>query len=162
LNDTLQIPILAFWEPDIDTPNQGSLRYTFPKLKAGNYKVNVNCWDTNNNATTKSFTFTVGDSPEANVPWKLYPNPAQLMMTYRMPYSRVWSSDRYELTMYNLLGERVYNQIGDLSQVTRQEAGFEFPVDKLGAGTMGFVWIKIIDKEGKIIETVKSKILTLK
>jgi hypothetical protein len=96
------------------------------------------------------------------VPWKLYPNPAQLMMTYRMPYSRVWSSDRYELTMYNLLGERVYNQTGDLNQVTSQEAGFEFPVDKLGAGSIGFVWIKIIDNEGKIIETVKSKILTLK
>ncbi|MEY3645756.1 MAG: hypothetical protein RL127_464 [Bacteroidota bacterium] len=162
LNDTLQIPILAFWEPEVDTPNQGSLRYTFPKLKAGNYKVRVNCWDINNNASAQSFTFTVGDSPEANVPWKLYPNPAQLMMTYRMPYSRVWSSDRYELTMYNLLGERVYNQTGDLNQVTSQEAGFEFPVDKLGAGTMGFVWIKIIDNEGKIIETVKSKILTLK
>lgn len=162
LNDTLQIPILAFWEPTIDTPNQGSLRYTFSKLQPGNYRMQVNCWDTNNNASTQSFSFTVGDSPAANVSWKLYPNPAQTIMTYRMPYSRVWSSDRYELTMYNFVGEQVYNQTGNLNQVTNQEAGFEFPVDKLGAGASGFVWLKIIDNQGKIIETVKSKILTLK
>ena len=162
LNDTLRIPMLAFWQPDLEAPNKGHLQYTFTNLKPGSYTLKVNCWDTNNNASQQSLVFSVGESPAANVRWKLYPNPAQQIMSYRMQHDRLWSTDRYELSLFNLVGEHVYSQSGNLIQMTNQEAGCEFPVDKLGPGAVGFIWLKVIDNEGKIIETVKSKILTLK
>jgi hypothetical protein len=74
----------------------------------------------------------------------------------------VWSSDRYELEIFNVVGERIFQQTGDLIQMSNQEAGFEFSVNTLGRGGMGFVKLNVLDSQGKIIETVKSKILTLK
>jgi hypothetical protein len=74
----------------------------------------------------------------------------------------VWSSDRYELEIFNVVGERIFQQTGDLIQMSNQEAGFEFSVNMLGTGGMGFVKLNVLDSQGKIIETVKSKILTLK
>jgi hypothetical protein len=162
LNDTLQIPMLPYWEPSLDKPNQGSLRYMFTNLKAGLYDLRVNCWDSNNNASLQSFKFTVGENAPISQRWKLYPNPAQEKMTFRTQLNRVWSSDRYELEIFNVVGERIFQQTGDLIQMSNQEAGFEFSVNTLGRGGMGFVKLNVLDSQGKIIETVKSKILTLK
>jgi hypothetical protein len=162
LNDTLQIPMLPYWEPSLDKPNQGSLRYMFTNLKAGSHDLRVNCWDSNNNASLQSFKFTVGENASTTQRWKLYPNPALEKMTFRTQLNRVWSSDRYELELFNLVGERIFEQTGDLIQMSNREAGFEFSVNTLGIGGMGFVKINVLDSQGKIIETVKSKILTLK
>jgi hypothetical protein len=60
------------------------------------------------------------------------------------------------------MGEKIHTQAGSLTPFGGQESGFEFSVDMLGAGVVGFVRINILDSQGKIIETVKSKILTLK
>jgi hypothetical protein len=162
LNDTLQIPMLPYWEPSLDAPNQGSLRYIFTNLKAGSYDLRVNCWDSNNNASQQSFKFTVGENASITQRWKLYPNPAQEKMTFRTQLNRVWSSDRYELEIFNMVGERIFQQTGDMIQISNQEAGFEFSVSTLGIGGVGFVKLNVLDSQGKIIETVKSKILTLK
>jgi hypothetical protein len=134
----------------------------FTNLKAGSHDLRVNCWDSNNNASLQSFKFTVGENASTTQRWKLYPNPALEKMTFRTQLNRVWSSDRYELELFNLVGERIFEQTGDLIQMSNREAGFEFSVNTLGIGGMGFVKINVLDSQGKIIETVKSKILTLK
>jgi hypothetical protein len=64
--------------------------------------------------------------------------------------------------MYNISGAEIYRQAGDMNPLNNLETGFEFPVDKLEAGTMGFIWINVLDNKGQIVETVKSKIMTLK
>lgn len=162
LNDTLQISLLPFWEPVLDLPNQGKVQFPFAELKKGSYVLRVNCWDSNNNASLQTLSFTVGENSETKKRWKLYPNPAQFRMTYQMKPLTIWNSDRYELKMFNLIGQEIYRQAGDMNPLTDLETGFEFPVDKLEAGATGFIWINILDKQGQIIETVKSKILTLK
>lgn len=162
LNDTLQIPLLPFWEPMSNLPNQGKIQFPFSGLKKGSYMLRVNCWDRNNNASFQTLSFTVGENVETKKRWKLYPNPAQSRMTYQMKPSTLWSSDRYELKMYNISGAEIYRQAGDMNPLNNLEAGFEFPVDKLEAGTMGFIWINVLDNKGQIVETVKSKIMTLK
>jgi hypothetical protein len=162
LNDTLQIPILPFWEPTVDLPNQGSMRYRLTNLSPGAYTLRVNCWDTNNNAGQQSLTITVEENSSSRQPWILFPNPAKEKMTFRTEVNRIWSNDRYELEIFNLMGEKIHTQAGSLTPFGGQESGFEFSVDMLGAGVVGFVRINIRDSQGKIIETVKSKILTLK
>ena len=162
LNDTLRIPILPFWEPTVDLPNQGSMRYRLTNLSPGAYTLRVNCWDTNNNAGQQSLTFTVEENSSSRQRWILFPNPAKVKMTFRTEVTRIWSSDRYELEIFNLMGEKIHTQAGSLTPFGGQESGFEFSVDMLGTGFVGFVKINIRDSQGKIIETVKSKILTLK
>lgn len=162
VNDTLQIPILPFWEPTVDLPNQGSMRYRLTNLSPGAYTLRVNCWDTNNNASQQSLTFTVEENSSIRQRWILFPNPAKEKITFRTEVNRIWSSDRYELEIFNLMGEKIHTQAGSLTPFGGQESGFEFSVDILGAGVVGFVKINIRDSQGKIIETVKSKILTLK
>jgi hypothetical protein len=162
LNDTLQIPLLPFWEPMSDLPNQGKIQFQFSGLKKGSYMLRVNCWDRNNNASLQTFSFTVSENAETKKRWKLYPNPAQAHMTYQMKPLTLWSSEQYELKMYDLSGAEIYRQAGDMNSLNNLEAGFEFPVDKLGAGTVGFIWINVLDNKGQIVETVKSKIMTLK
>jgi hypothetical protein len=162
LNDTLLIPILPFWEPTADKPNQGNMRYAFSNLKPGLYKLRVNCWDNNNNAGQQSFSFTVGENAGVPQNWKLFPNPAKERMTFQTKVKGPWSNDRYELRLFNLAGQRIHTQVGEFTQLSGQEARFEFPVDQLGVAGVGFVWINILDSEGKIIETIQSKIMTLK
>jgi hypothetical protein len=162
LNDTLQIPILPFWEPTVDLPNQGSMRYRLTNLSPGAYTLRVNCWDTNNNASQQSLAFTVEENLANRQRWILFPNPAKEKMTFRTEVNRIWSTDRYELEIFNLMGEKIHSQAGNLTSFGGQESGFEFSVDMLGVGVVGFVRINIRDSQGKIIETVKSKILTLK
>jgi hypothetical protein len=162
LNDTLQIPILPFWEPTVDLPNQGSMFYRLTNLSPGAYTLRVNCWDTNNNASQQSLAFTVEENLANRQRWILFPNPAKEKMTFRTEVNRIWSTDRYELEIFNLMGEKIHSQAGNLTSFGGQESGFEFSVDMLGVGVVGFVRINIRDSQGKIIETVKSKILTLK
>lgn len=66
-----------FYEPDIEDPTKGYIRYTFSNLSSGWHTITFKVWNIYNYSSTESIRFYVHNSDTATTAaFKAYPNPA--------------------------------------------------------------------------------------
>ncbi len=120
VNDTLRINTLEFFNSTIDLGNEGQMIYPFQNLKNGIYQCKIQCWDTNNNTTIKTFEFQVNAPSDLANALLVYPNPSNDTVHFNFDMKEKWTSYEIELNVYNLLGQSIWEEI---KQTNSNESG---------------------------------------
>lgn len=94
---------------DLDTYQQGTIRFPLNDLEDGTHEVTVKVWDVANNSATASTHFVVASSLEVALLEVLaYPNPAQDHVTFRVTGNQACKAAKVELQVFDARGALVH------------------------------------------------------
>lgn len=91
--------------------NIGRVQYSIPAMEDGEYEASFTVWDVYNNASRRTFHFTVGEGKAPHtLAVQAYPSPAHSgeKITFRVLHNRPESAARMQLQVFNSLGHMVY------------------------------------------------------
>ena len=107
---------------------KGSVKYSIPAMADGDYEASFTVWDVFNNATRRTFRFTVskGKAPDA-IAVQAYPSPAKRgePLTFRVLHNRPESETEMILEVFNSQGRLVYD-----SKVKTNQAPLHYALDQ--------------------------------
>ncbi len=107
---------------------KGSVKYSIPALADGDYEASFIVWDVFNNASRRTFRFTVakGKAPDA-VAVQAYPSPARRgePLTFRVLHNRPESETEMKLEVFSAEGRLVYE-----NKVKTNQAPVHYAIDQ--------------------------------
>ncbi|MHA8104389.1 type IX secretion system sortase PorU [Aquirufa nivalisilvae] len=165
INDTLTVPLLDYYKPNPGFANEGTVLYPFQNLEPGIYKIQVKCYDLNNNMSESSFRFQVSKENLAANFCLVYPNPFQEQLNIRLSQEKFWSDYQYNFKIINLLGQTIVEKNGNLLGGGSEfiDLSFVFKEAELRNIGMGaYYMLEIKDISGSGFRKYKGKIATLK
>lgn len=165
VNDTLKIPLVDYFIPKSGQSNEGTAIYPFQNLVPGEYKIQVKCFDINNNMSESSFRFQVSkENLTANF-CLVYPNPFQEQLNIRLSQEKFWSDYQYNFKIISILGHTVIEKEGNLLGGGSEflDLSFQFNESELrNIGLGANYMLEIKDIQGSNIRKYQGKIATLK
>lgn len=165
VNDTLKIPLVDYFIPKSGQSNEGTAIYPFQNLVPGEYKIQVKCFDINNNMSESSFRFQVSkENLTANF-CLVYPNPFQEQLNIRLSQEKFWSDYQYNFKIISILGQTVIEKEGNLLGGGSEflDLSFQFNESELrNIGLGANYMLEIKDIQGSNIRKYQGKIATLK
>jgi len=130
VNDTLRINTLDNFTSLLDQGNTGQMIYSFQNLKNGKYHISITCWNLNFNSTTKTFDFLVNDNSDSDKSINVYPNPTNDRIYFTFDLKEKWTDCDYELKIYNLLGQILWEENSQLNSNELGKLNKEFSLNE--------------------------------
>lgn len=109
LNDTLQIIANEYYISSQDF-RQGTLRYPFGDLPAGEYTVKLKVWDTHNNVSEEALKFRVKPNQFTLRIEAVFPNPSEGNLTVSMKQSDSGNDLDFRTQLFNTAGQLIYER----------------------------------------------------
>ncbi|MHA8062287.1 type IX secretion system sortase PorU [Aquirufa beregesia] len=165
VNDTLKVPLLDYFKPRSGLANEGTVLYPFQNLVPGEYKIQVKCYDVNNNMSESSFRFQVSQENLTASFCLVYPNPFQDQLTIRLWQDKFWSDYLYNFKIINLLGQTIVEKTGNLLGGGTEYIDLSFVFNEVEIRNIGmgaYYMLEMKDISGSGFRKYKGKIATLK
>ncbi|MBZ1327336.1 type IX secretion system sortase PorU [Aquirufa aurantiipilula] len=165
VNDTLKVPLLDYFQPSAGSANEGKVLYPFRNLPSGNYKIQVKCYDVNNNMSESTFRFQVSEENLTASFCLVFPNPFLDQVTIRLWQDKFWSDYPYNFKIINLLGQTIVEKTGNLlgGGTEYLDLSFVFNENEIrNIGIGAYYILEINDMLGSGFRKYKGKIATLK
>ena len=165
VNDTLRIPLVHYFRPSVDHPENGNVRLRLENLSVGAYRIKVNCWDINQNASSKSINFRVGEKENSRAFFNIYPNPMEKELNLTIKLIPTWDPQPVQLTVFNLMGYRILDKMISLLPSIEQDYTLHITWSETELNTLvgtNLFKFEILSDQGKAIGPIISKIVTLK
>ncbi|MFY9160853.1 type IX secretion system sortase PorU [Aquirufa ecclesiirivi] len=165
VNDTLKVPLLEYFKPKTGSSNEGTVIYPLQNLPPGEYKIEVKCFDVNNNMSESTFRFQVSQENLTASFCLVYPNPFKDQLTFRLLQDKFWSDYPYNLKIINLLGQTIVEKMGNLQGSGTEYMELSFVFDDIETRNMGlgaYYILEIKDIRGSNFRKYKGKLATLK
>lgn len=120
LDDTLNLVLNAYFEPNLDNNKGGMIQYPFRNLKTGNHTIKLKVRDTYNNQAEASLNFVV--MPESKTQLRnviCYPNPFNERTNFQFEHDFDGEDLEITLDIYNAAGQRLRQfQVTDYRSVS--------------------------------------------
>jgi hypothetical protein len=140
-NDNRQYFILNdFYEGELDSYQQGAVRFQLPELEAGIHTLKIKAWDVLNNSNEVSLDFTVAKDENLELSHVLnYPNPFTTKTQFWFEHNKPGQDLYVRVQIFTLTGrvikvlQKTINSMGNRSSDLEWDGRDEFG-DKLGRG----------------------------
>lgn len=140
-NDNRQFFILNdFYQGDLNSYQQGTVRFQLPELEAGPHTIKIKAWDVLNNSSEAVLEFTVAKDEELLLSHVLnYPNPFTQSTRFWFEHNKPGQDLRVRLQIFTLAGRviksmaQTINTVGNRSDELEWDGKDEYG-DKVGRG----------------------------
>lgn len=135
LDEDLENPWVLndFYEGNLDTYQEGVIRYPVRDLAKGNHTVVVKVWDTHNNSSEASIDFVVTDNAIMAINDVMnYPNPFSKSTTFRFDHNRAGEGLEVNIQIFNRNGQKVKQLQYTTTQALSRFEGVWDGLDKNG------------------------------
>lgn len=110
LNDDERNPIILndFYQARSESFTEGEVRYTFPKLRDGNYTLRFRAWDSYNNSSERELSFVVRDASQLSVKYALnFPNPTRGPTSFFISHNQAGEQVETRIKIYTIAGRLI-------------------------------------------------------
>lgn len=140
-NDNRKFFILNdFYQSDLNSYQQGSIRFQLPELDPGPHSLKIKAWDVLNNSGEYIIDFTVAKDDELQISHVLnYPNPFTTSTSFWFEHNKPGQDLRVRIEIFTLTGriinvlQKTINTEGDRSSEVQWDGKDEFG-NKVGRG----------------------------
>jgi hypothetical protein len=140
-NDNRKFFILNdFYQSDLNSYQQGSIRFQLPELDPGPHSLKIKAWDVLNNSGEYIIDFTVSKDDELQISHVLnYPNPFTTSTSFWFEHNKPGQDLRVRIEIFTLTGriinvlQKTINTEGDRSSEVQWDGKDEFG-NKVGRG----------------------------
>ena len=108
-----QIVLNDYFTTFTGEPGHGNVKCSLPELEEGTYEATFRVWDVCNNASSRTFTFTVTDSNTPRIAlMQAYPSPARQgeTVTFRVLHNRPETADQLRVQIFTQTGVKVFDR----------------------------------------------------
>lgn len=158
------IVVNDFYEADLDTYTDGSLKYQLQQLKTGKHNLQLKAWDVYNNSSVKSIDFEVVQEVELAITNVLnYPNPFTTRTEFWFEHNQACSLLDVQVQVYTISGRLVKS----INQSMQTEGYRSEPIawdglddfgDRLARGVYVYK-LRVSDNAGKAIEVFEKLVI---
>jgi hypothetical protein len=135
VNDTLHLPLLDYFQSELNTPNQGIALIPFENLTNGEYKISLTCWDNSYIKTNQTFTFRVNENNTANEKWAVFPNPTTDNANFEWTTKERWTDFEYHVSLFDLSGQKIHESNSKINSNNTGKLTIQLPLEKMGNKT---------------------------
>lgn len=128
IDDSIQVALAPRMNMQENNSKKGEAKFQLKSLSRGPHKIQVICWDINNNQAKASLGFQVVTENPKVLNGRVYPNPLGKTFHFVFESEKPWNRMPYELQIINLQG-----------QVFLQKSGLSNYQDN-GLGIIEFDW----------------------
>ncbi|MBP6402553.1 MAG: type IX secretion system sortase PorU [Bacteroidia bacterium] len=97
-----------YYENDLNSYQQGKVKYPFKDLSAGPHSVNLKVWDVYNNSSEATTEFVVAESAKLALEHVLnYPNPFTTHTTFMFEHNRPFTNLDIQVQIYTVSGKLI-------------------------------------------------------
>lgn len=140
-NDNRKFFILNdFYQSDLNSYQQGSIRFQLPELETGNHTLKIKAWDVLNNSSEYIIDFNVANDDELQINHVLnYPNPFTTNTSFWFEHNKPGQDLRVRVEIFTLTGriinvlQKTINTPGNRSSEVQWDGKDEFG-NKVGRG----------------------------
>ncbi|MFO7868961.1 MAG: type IX secretion system sortase PorU [Bacteroidales bacterium] len=105
-NHFSQLYLNDFYSAENNSFVSGSLEYPFTDLEPGNYTLTIQVWDTYNNMSEESISFSVHSQDNINISSLYnYPNPLRSHTTFRFTHNQAQKNITVYIHIYDITGK---------------------------------------------------------
>jgi len=105
----------SFFETELNTYRQGSIRFQLPVLAEGAHTMVIKAWDAANNSSETSIRFTVKKNTFTILGLLNYPNPFEGSTRFRFEHNRPNANMQWTINIYTPFGKRVKTLAGTIN-----------------------------------------------
>ncbi len=112
IDDSIQVALAPRMTMLENNSKKGEARIQLKSLTRGNHKIQVICWDINNNQAQASLSFQVITEDPKVLNGRVYPNPLGKTFHFVFEQEKPWNRMPYELQIINLQGQVLLQKSG--------------------------------------------------
>ncbi len=154
-NDPNQVFVLnEFYQSDINSYQQGTVRYQLPKLPEGPHTLTIKAWDVMNNSNEMQLDFRIAEDSELRLEHVLnYPNPFTTNTSFWFDHNRPGDELKVHIQIFTVNGKLVKTirntilSTGNRSNEVQWDGKDDFG-GKLGRGVYIYI-LKVATSDGK-------------
>ena len=105
----------SFFETELNTCRQGSIRFQLPVLAEGAHTMVIKAWDAANNSSETSIRFTVKKNAFTILSLLNYPNPFEGSTRFRFEHNRPNANMQWTINIYTPFGKLVKTLAGTIN-----------------------------------------------
>lgn len=165
-NPDNQAVLNDYYESDLDSYQEGTVRYPYSNLSEGRHTLTVKAWDVYNNSSEATIEFVVTNSENVSIKnLTVYPNPSQGNVWFTFDHNQACCGMEFMVEIFNLKGQKIET----LNTNVNSEGYSVSPLKWDGKSASGsrveggmFIYIATLKTDSGISKQKKGKIVILK